>query len=161
VVQEYHGSDCDKFGNTSERRREIWVHLGSPGRAGDKSGSAGNKSGSAGVNSGSAGDKVWERRQQVWERRRPASERRQQVWKHVKSQWSSLGKTSSLGMLQVCLEIIATTYRSTIVKTHVFRLYTHLCIYVSMYLRIYIATHLQMIYLDKLQAVLESFSRSA
>jgi len=21
------GSDCDKFGNTSERRRELWVHL--------------------------------------------------------------------------------------------------------------------------------------
>ena len=42
-------------------------------------------------------------------------------------------------MLQVRLEIIATTYGSTIVKTHVFSLYSHLCIYVSMYLCIYIA----------------------
>ena len=37
------------------------------------------------------------------------------------------------------LEIVATTYHSTIVKTHVFSLYSHLCIYVSMYLGIYIA----------------------
>jgi hypothetical protein len=36
------------------------------------------------------------------------------------------------------LEIIATTYRSTIWKTHVLSLYSHLSIYVSMY----IATHL-------------------
>jgi hypothetical protein len=36
-----------------------------------------------------------------------------------------------LGTLLVCLEIIATTYHSTIVKTHVFSLYSHLCIYVS------------------------------
>jgi len=50
------------------------------------------------------------------------------------------GKTSSsLGTLLVRLEIIATTYRSTIDKTQVFSLYSHLCIYVSMYLCIYIA----------------------
>ena len=41
------GSDCDKFGNTSERRRELWVHLGASGSAGDKPGS------------------TWERRRQV------------------------------------------------------------------------------------------------
>jgi hypothetical protein len=42
------------------------------------------------------------------------------------------GKTSSsLGTLLVRLEIIATTYRSTIFKTHVLSLYSHLCIYVS------------------------------
>jgi hypothetical protein len=45
------------------------------------------------------------------------------------------------GMLQVRLEIIATTYRSTIVKTQVFRLYSHLCINVSMYLYSYPSTH--------------------
>ena len=41
------------------------------------------------------------------------------------------------------------------------RLYSHLCIYVSMYQCIYIATHLHRIYLDWLQAVLVSISRCA
>jgi hypothetical protein len=35
----------------------------------------------------------------------------------------------------VRLEIIATTYRSTMFKTHVFSLYSHLYIYVSIYIR--------------------------
>jgi len=65
------------------------------------------------------------------------------------------------GMLQVGLEIIATIYRATIVKIDVLRLYSHLCIYVSMYLCIYIVTHLHTIYLDWLQVVLESNSRCA
>jgi len=52
--------------------------------------------------------------------------------------WNAAGAP---GMLQVHLEIIATTYRSTIVKTHVFRLYSHLCINVSMYLYSYPSTH--------------------
>jgi len=38
---------------------------------------------------------------------------------------------ASLGMLLGRLEIIATTSRSTIFKTHAFSLYSHLCIYVS------------------------------
>jgi len=38
---------------------------------------------------------------------------------------------ASLEMLLVHLEIIATTYRSTIFKTYAFSLYSHLCIYVS------------------------------
>jgi hypothetical protein len=46
----------------------------------------------------------------------------------------SLGITA-LGTLLVRLEIIATTYHSTIFKTHVFSLYSHLCIYVSIYIR--------------------------
>jgi hypothetical protein len=62
----------------------------------------------------------------------------------------------------VCLEIIATTYYSTIFKTHVFSLNSHLCIYVSMYLCIYVSMHLciyivtsiHTVYLDWLQAVL-------
>jgi hypothetical protein len=48
--------DCDKFGITAERQRELLAHLGTPGRAGNKSGSAGDKSGSAGGMSGSAND---------------------------------------------------------------------------------------------------------
>ena len=68
---------------------------------------------------------TWEHWQQTWESRR-------QVWEHFESQLSSLGKTTfSLGMLLVRLEIITTTYRSTIFETHVFSLYSHLCIYVS------------------------------
>jgi hypothetical protein len=38
---------------------------------------------------------------------------------------------ASLEMLLVRLEIIATTYRSTIFKTYAFSMYSHLCIYVS------------------------------
>jgi hypothetical protein len=53
-------------------------------------------------------------------------------------------------MPQVHQEIIATTYRSKIIKTHVFRLYSQLYMYVSMYGCIYIATHLHMIKLDGL-----------
>jgi len=59
--------------------------------------------------------------------------------------------TYSLGMLLVRLEMIGTTYHSTIFKTHVFSLYSHLCIYR--------ATHLHTVYLDRLQPVLESHSR--
>jgi hypothetical protein len=79
-------------------------------------------------------------------------ERRRQVWEHLESQWSSLGKsTSSLGMLLICLQIIATTYRSKIFKTHVFSLYSHLCIC--------IATDLHTVYLDWLQTALKRNSR--
>jgi hypothetical protein len=63
-------------------------------------------------------------------------------------------------MLQVRLEILATTYRSTMVKTHVFSLYSHLCIYVSMYLCIYIATNLHTIYLNGLQWCLRAIRGS-
>ena len=58
-------------------------------------------------------------------------------------------------MLLVRQAIIHTTYCSTIVKTHVFRLYYHLWIYVPTYLCINIATHLHMIYLDWLKSVLQ------
>ena len=56
-------------------------------------------------------------------------------------------------MLLVRLEIIATTYCSTIFKTHVFSLYSHLCIY--------IATHLHTVYQHWLKTVLEINSRWA
>jgi len=94
---------------------------------------------------------TWERRRQAWERQQHTWER-WQAREHVESLYSSLWKTSSsLGTLLVQLEIIATTYRSTIVKSHVFGLNSHLCIY--------IAAHLHTGYLDWLQAVLESNSR--
>ena len=72
------------------------------------------------------------------------------TWKHRGAPATSLeapqitpersGKNNILlGTLLVCLEIIATTYHSTIVKTHVFSLYSHLCINVSMYQCIYVS----------------------
>jgi len=68
---------------------------------------------------------TWERWGHTWERQQHARE-------HLESQQSSLGKTtSSLGTLLVHLEIIAT----------VFSLYSHLCIFVSMYLYSYSSTH--------------------
>jgi len=103
---------------------------------------------------------TWERRWQVWERwrqdsvrQRQALERRRQLWEPLESQYGSLVESSSLGTLVIALEIIATTYCSTIFKTHVFSVYCHLCIY--------LATHLHTVNLDWLQAVLESNSRSA
>jgi hypothetical protein len=111
---------------------------------------------------------TWECLRHVWESRQQRSERRphdweclQLVWERAESQWSSAGKTSCLGTWLVRLEMIATTYHSTIVKTHVFRLYSHRCIYVSIYLCIFIATRLHTINLDWLLAVLESNSRCA
>jgi len=75
---------------------------------------------------------AWKRRQQVWERRQQVRERRQQDWEHLGAPRITVkqsGKmTSSLGMLLVRLEIIATTYHSTIFKTHVFGVYSHLSI---------------------------------
>jgi len=52
--------------------------------------------------------------------------------------WNAAGAP---GIWQVRREIIATTYRSKIVKTHVLRLYSHLCINVSMYRYSYPSTH--------------------
>ena len=61
-----------------------------------------------------------------------ASDKPVSIWEHLESQQSIVGKTtSSLVTLLVRLELIATTNRATISKTHVFRLYSHLCIYVS------------------------------
>ena len=50
---------------------------------------------------------------------------------HLGTPRSSLGKASSLRILLVRLEIIATTYRSTIFKTYAFSLYSRQCMYVS------------------------------
>ena len=122
---------CVNFRRVSDPWRGFLPAFRLTGSAGGKPGSADDKPGST--------RECWE---QTWERRRP-------VWEHLESQQSSLGKaTSSWATLQVRLDIIATTYHSTIFKTHVFSLYSHLCIY--------IVTHLHTVYLDCLQAVLES-----
>ena len=101
---------------------------------------------------------TWECWLQVWEHWWQDWVRWQQVWEHLESRQ---GTPSSLGMVQACLEccrcawnaagapgirqvcqgIIATTYRSKIVKIQVFRLYSPLCINVSMYLYSYPSTH--------------------
>jgi len=57
-------------------------------------------------------------------------------------------KNSFFGNAAGAAEIIATTYRLTIFKTHLFSLFSYLCIY--------IAIHLHMVYLDWLQVVVES-----
>jgi len=169
----YHGTDCEQFENTLECRRELWVHLGAPWGAGDKSGStddqsgsadaksrsAEDESGSANDKSGSADDKTRsandmsanahimsrsanDKPGSTWERLRQASE-------HFESLYSGIGTTtSSLGALLLHLGIIATTYHSTIFKTHVFSFYSLLSILT--------ATHLHTVYVDWPQAVLES-----
>ena len=54
-----------------------------------------------------------------------------QAWEHLQILWSRLGKTSSLGTLQVCLEIIASTYHLPIFKTPVFSFFSHRCMYIA------------------------------
>jgi len=113
------------------------VHLEVPGSACAKSRSAGNKSGSSSNCSRAVREKHL-------------------LSEFYRCAWDAAGAP---GMLQVRLEIIATINRATIVKIHVLRLYSHLFIYVSMNLCIYIVTHLHTIYLDWLQVVHESNSR--
>ena len=63
-----------------------------------------------------------------------SSQWQQLCWSRLHNAWQCLGLSlaaASLGMLLVRLEIIATTYRSTLFKTYAFSLYSHLCIYVS------------------------------
>jgi len=103
LVQEYHGSNCEKLGNTAERCRELWVHLGAPASAGDKPGSADKMSGSADDKPGHADNQPGR-----------TCERRWHAWEHLESLKSSLGKTSSLGTQLVRLEIITTTDHSMI-----------------------------------------------
>jgi len=92
------------------------VHLGAPGRSDDESGIAEDKSGIADDKSGIADDMLVS----TWGRHR-------QPWEHIGLLSSCLGKTtSSLGTLLLRLDIRATTYRSTIFKTHVFSFDSHL-----------------------------------
>jgi len=117
--------------------------LGAPGSAGYKSRSAGDKTGCAGTKSGSTLKSVRENHL---------------LWEWCRCAWTATGTPGMLqvrleccrrawnaagvpGIWQVCQEIIATTYRSKIVKIQVFRLYSPLCINVSMYLYSYPSTH--------------------
>ena len=135
------------------------MHLEVPGSACDKSRSAGDKSGS----SSNHGRAVWEQHL-LWECYRCAWDAAgapgmlQVRLEYSRCAWDAAGAP---GMQQVHLEIIATTYHATIVKIHIFRLYSHLFFYVSIYLCLYIVTHLHTIYLDWLQMVVESNLRCA
>lgn len=87
--------------------------LGAPGSTGDKTGYTNGKTGRT-------------------------RERRLHIWQHIQSKSSSLGKTLSLlETLLLGLEIIPTTYRSTISKTHLFNMYCYLGITVLIKLPIY------------------------
>jgi len=78
---------------------------------------------------------AWEWQQHAWEHQRKAKQWREQAWGHFEAHQSSLGKTScSVGILPVRREVIANTYHSIIGNTHVFSLYCHLYIYVSIYI---------------------------
>ena len=125
---------CVSFRRGSDPRRAFLPAFRVTGNASNKPGSADDKPGNTWVRR----RQTWVRRRQTWVHRRQTWVHRRQVWVHLDSQWSSLRETSSsLGTLLVRLEIIATTYHSTIVKTHVFSLYSHLCIFVSIELPIY------------------------
>jgi len=100
--------------------------LGAPGSAGYKSGSAGDMSGSACDKAGSTSNHT------------RAVRGKHLLWECCRCAWNAAGVP---GIRQVRLEIIATSYRTTIVKTHVFRLCSPLCINVSMYLYSYPSTH--------------------
>ena len=127
---------CVNFRRVSDPRRAFLLACKETRSVCNKLGSVDNKPGN-----------TWERWRQTWGRR-------QQVWEHLESQQRSPGKiTSSLARMQVRLNMISTTYRSTIIKTHVFSFDSHLCTD--------IVTHLHTVYLDCLQAVLESNSRFA
>jgi len=99
----------------------LQVDLGALGSAGDTAGSDDRKSASTNGRPRSAWE-CWWQDSECW----------RQAWNPAESLKSSLGETtSSWGTLLVSLEIIATTYPWEIFKTHVFSLYSHLCIYVS------------------------------
>jgi len=83
-VQVYQWSDWNMFRNTTEHRRELWMHPGAPGSASDTTGSASDKTVSAGTMASSAGNKsgstddmsgstlnhrraVWENQHLLWE----------------------------------------------------------------------------------------------
>ena len=74
-VQEYHVSDCDKFANTSEGRRKVWLQLGAAQNANDIPGST-----------WICRQKALPRRRTAWGRRRKCWECQHQVWEHLNSQ---------------------------------------------------------------------------
>jgi hypothetical protein len=136
VVQEYHASDCDRFGNFSVHQRELWVHLGVPSTS----------LGALVTSLGAPQIRVEQSGKNIFFGNAAGAPGMLQV--RLDCYRCACNAAGAPGMQQVRLEIIATTYRSTIGKTQVFRMYSHLCIY--------IATHLHTVYLHWLQAVVES-----
>jgi len=113
-----HLTDVEAFWWTSVYLQTMWVDIEGLVTTQNAIGSASDKPGS-----------TWECRWQVWE--------------HLKSLWSSLGKTS-FGMLLVCLEIVATTYPSMIFQTQ-YAVCT--LIYLSEYLCICKPINLHIVYI--------------
>lgn len=112
--------DTVSFRRTCEHRRKFWVDIGGLLTTKRAPGSASNYPRS-----------TWKPWQHAWQHQTQVWQCRRQLWEHITAQWCSLVKTSSsLEMLLVHLEIIATSYCSTVFKTHVINLYSHLCIYV-------------------------------
>jgi hypothetical protein len=111
--------------------------------AGLQTGCAGNMPGTAINKPGSS----WDRRQHTWELLQP-------VCKHLKSHWSRLWTTTSCGGTLIAqLAIIANTYRSMIIKTHLLIL--------NSLLWMYIPTGVHLVYWDWLQALLNNNLRCA
>jgi len=77
----------------------------------------------------------------TWECRRNPWKYWWEAWGHLKSLWSSLGKTSCFETLPVCMEITDNPYCSTIIKTHEFSVYSQLSIHVYVYVYSYPSTH--------------------
>jgi len=98
--------------------------------------------------------------QSNWEHRRQAWERRQQAWEHLGAPTTNLGAPATwLGAPRITVEQSG--------KNNIFfgnaagapgnHSYCIQFVFSSMYLCIYIATHLHTVYLNWLQAVLEQF----
>ena len=123
------------FRSTWEYQWMIWVDMWGLVTTSGAPRSAGNQPCSADYMTWSTCDhrwQAWKLAQDVWLHWWQCWERQEQAREYSTSLQSSLGKTlSSLGTLQVHLEIIATTYGSTICTTHVFSVYSHLSIYIA------------------------------
>ena len=134
---------CVNFRRVSDPRRAFWPALGVTGISDDWYRSTMGVIAmslrtprSAGKNLGARG-RTWECRGRACERRGQVWERRREALKHLGAPRITVthsGKTTStFRTLMTRLVIIATTYRLTIFKTHVFRLYSHLSIYLYSY----------------------------
>jgi len=154
---------CVKSQCLLDRCSDIQVHLGAPGSKGNKPGRADDKPGS-----------TWEHRQRAWESRREA-------WDHLIAPSANLGvlttgltaPTTRLGARRITVEqswknIIFFGNAAGEPGNHSYNLSFNefqnsgiQFVFLSMYLCIYIATHLHTVYLDWLQAVLEKISRYA
>jgi len=70
----------------------VWVQLGAPGSAGEKSGSAGNNSGCAGYSSGCANNKHWstnDKSASTSNHSRAVWVKQHRLWEHCQCTWKS------------------------------------------------------------------------